>query len=211
MKIYENITPALKEIRRSHGNGYTNWVSFIVDKEKATGIKEKWSETYGTLLPAWKRNDRKNKNLPLAVSYAAPVLSRPGKLEVILLAWLPDSVPPAWTKENWRRDLPVFSEFVLVKEPNATRNYVWTWRLQDQTLGGIEKHLITLVKSGDAGAVRYETEHMVRLYPMFSGVRRQIRRLFRSAAKLWLATSKSPWPGPDPENLPAMVGFRKCG
>lgn len=209
MKIYENITPALTEIRRSHGNGYTNWVSFIVDKEKVPGIKEKWAEVYGTLLPAWRRNDRKNKNLPLAVSYAAPVLSRPSKIEVILLAWLPDSVPFAWSKEHWRRDMPVFSEFVLVKEPNSTKNYVWTWKLQDRVLGGIEKHLIALVKAGNSSAVRHETEQMVRLYPMFSGVRRQIRRLFRGAAKLWQATAKFEWPGPDPENLPAMVGFKK--
>jgi len=210
MRIYENITPVLNEIRRGHGNGYTHWVSFIVDKEKVLGIKEKWAEAYGTLLPPWRRNDRKHKNLPLAVAYSAPVLSRPGKLEVILLAWLPENTPVVW-KENWRKDLPVFSEFVLAKEPNMTKNYVWTWKLQDQTLSGIEKHLIKLVKLGDASAVRHEAEHMVRLYPMFSGIRRQLRRLFRGVAKLWQATAKSEWPGPDPERLPAMIGFRKYG
>lgn len=208
MKIYENITPALTEIRRSHGNGYTHWVSFVIDKEKVPSIGKKWSETYGTLLPPWKRNDRKHKNLPLAVAYSAPVLSRPGMLEVILMAWLPENASVLW-RENWRHDLPVFSEFVLVKEPNATKNYVWTWRIQDRVLAGIEKHLIALVKSGDASAVRYETEHMIKLYPMFSGVRRQLRRMFRGAAKLWQATAKSQWPGPDSENLPAMVGFKR--
>ncbi|MDD3380893.1 MAG: hypothetical protein PHD68_06770 [Rugosibacter sp.] len=210
MRIYENITPALTEILRSYRNGYTHWVSFFIDKEKVPAIGEKWSESYGTLLPPWKRNDRKHKNLPLAVAYAAPVLSRPGALEVILMAWLPENAPVLW-RENWRHDLPTYSEFVLVKEPNSTKKYVWTWKLQDRVLAGIEKHLIVLVKSGEASAVRHETEHMIKLYPMFSGVRRQIRRLFRSATKLWLATSKLPWLGPDPENLPAMIGFRKYG
>ena len=209
MRIYENITPALTEILRSYRNGYTHWVSFVIDKEKVPAIGEKWSESYGTLLPAWKRNDRKHKNLPLAVAYSGPVLSRPGMLEVILMAWLPENAPVLW-RENWRHDLPVFSEFIMVKEPNSTKKYVWTWKLQDQVLGGIEKHLIKLVKLGDSSAVRHEAEHMVALYPMFSGIRRQLRRLFRGCAKLWLATMKSPWPGPDPERLPAMVGFRKC-
>lgn len=209
MKIYENITPALNAILRSHGNGYTNWISFSVDQNKVLPIREKWAEAYGTLLPAWKRNDRKGKALPLAVAYAAPVLSLPGQREVILLSWLPDSVPSAWQKENWRRDLPVFSDFVMVKEPNATGRYVWTWKLQDHAFGGIQKHLIALVKAGDAAAVKHATEHAVRLYPMFSGVRRQIRRMFLGSVKLWCATQKSPWPGPAPENLPAMIGFKK--
>jgi hypothetical protein len=43
---------------------------------------------------------------------------------------------------------------------------------------------------------------------MFGGVRRQVRRMLRGSAKLWVQTAKSPWPGPDPEHLPAMVGFR---
>ena len=73
----------------------------------------------------------------------------------------------------------------------------------------MQQHLVALVKVGDVGQVRHETMHWVRFYPLYGGVRRQIRRMYRGAAKLWAATRKSDWPGPDPERLPAMIGFRK--
>ena len=49
----------------------------------------------------------------------------------------------------------------------------------------------------------------MRFYPMYGGVRRQIRRMYRGAAKLWLASRKTPWPGFNPDQLPIMAGFKK--
>ena len=114
-----------------------------------------------------------------------------------------------WTREKWLNQLPEFSEFVMVHEPREGAAYAWSWRIQNKTIDGLQRHLVALVKSGDAVQLRHETMHWVRFYPLYGGVRRQIRRMYRGASKLWTATRKSDWPGPDPEKLPAMVGFRK--
>ena len=211
MKIYEDITPALKAILFHFIKGYTVWTSFIVEDEKVEGIACKWAEVYGTQLPSWKRQDRKQKQLPTAVALAAPVIGKPGQKQVMLMATefavkMPENTP--WAKEKWLTRLPEFSDFVVVHEPREGAEYVWSWRIQDRVLGGLENHLNTLVKGGDAGQVRHETQHWTRFYPMYGGVRRQIRRMYRGASKLWQATRKSPWPGQDPEKLPVMVGFR---
>ena len=212
MKIYDDITPSLRAILFHFIKGYTVWVSFTVDDEKVDAIAEKWAETYGTRLPGWKRQDRKQKQLPTAVALAAPVIGKPGQKQVMLMATefavkMPESTP--WSKEKWLTRLPEFSDFVMVHEPRDGSGYVWTWKLQDQVLGGLENHLTTLVKLGDGGQVRHETQHWMRFYPMYGGVRRQIRRMYRGEKKLWRATRKSPWPGFDPERLPIMAGFKK--
>jgi len=212
MKIYEDLTPALKAILFHYTRGYALWNSFEVDAEKLDGIANKWNENYGTNLPSWKRHDRKMKELPTAVGLAGPVIGKPGRLQLIVLATpFAEAVLPhsQWFREKWIKRPPEFSDFVMVREPREGSGYVWTWRIQERVLDGLEKYLTTLVKLGDAAQVRHESHHWVRFYPMFSGVRRQIRRMYLGASKLWMATQKSPWPGPKPETLPCMVGFKK--
>ena len=114
-----------------------------------------------------------------------------------------------WAREKWLTRLPEFSDFVVVHEPRDGVAYAWSWRIQERVMDGLQRHLTTLVKMGDVGQVRHETTHWVRFYPLYGGVRRQIRRMYRGAAKLWVATRKSDWPGPDPERLPVMIGFKK--
>ena len=212
MKVYEDLTPAMKAILFHYIRGYTMWSSFEVDEEKINGISNKWAENYGIHLPSWKRSDRKVKALPTAVGLAGPVIGKPGRLQVIVMATpfagaaLPNS---PWAREKWIKRPPEFSDFVMVREPREGSGYVWTWRIQEHVMGGLEKYLTMLVKACDAAQVRHEASHWVRFYPMFSGIRRQIRRLYRAASKLWLATQKSEWPGPNPEDLPQMGGFRK--
>ncbi len=211
MKIYDDLTPSLKAILFHFIKGYTVWTSFTVEAEKVGSIGEKWAETYGTQLPGWKRQDRKAKKLPTAVAVAAPVIGRADLRQVILMATefalaMPENSP--WRKEKWLTRLPEFSDFVIVHEPRDEAGYVWSWRIKERVLGGLQNHLTTLVKVGDAAQVRHETQHWTRFYPMYGGVRRQIRRMFRGAEKLWTATRKTPWPGQDPEKLPVMVGFK---
>ncbi|WP_297486624.1 hypothetical protein [Ferrovum sp.] len=212
MKIYDDITPALKAILFHFIRGYTVWTSFIVPIEKLEGIASKWAEAYGTQLPAWKRQDRKEKKLATAVALAAPVISRPGMRQVMLMATEHALTMPKasdWAREQWLTRLPEFSEFVMVHEPREGAEYAWSWRIQERVLDGLQRHLVALVKAGDVGQLKHETTHLVQLYPLYGGVRRQIRRMYRGAAKLWTATRKSNWPGPDPERLPMMIGFRK--
>lgn len=212
MKIYDDLTPALRAILFHFIKGYTVWTSFTVEAEKVDAIAEKWAETYGTRLPGWKRQDRKEKMQATAVAVAAPVIGRTELRQVILMATnfaltMPENSP--WRKEKWLTRLPEFSDFVMVHEPREGAGYAWSWRIKEQVLSGLQNHLTTLVKLGDGDQVRHETQHWIRFYPLFGGVRRQIRRMYRGAAKLWMATRKSPWPGFDPERLPVMSGFKK--
>jgi hypothetical protein len=209
MHIFDNLTEALKRILRAFMSGYTLWVSFEVDASKVDGIREKWIETCGTNLPAWKRQDRKQKGLPNAWAAAAPVLGYPNKRQVILMATeraldFPDS---DLGRQQWNRRLPEFSDFVMIHEARERGDYAWTWRIQNRVFGLLEKHLISLVKAGDRYAVASETRHMAALYPMFGGVRRQLARLLKSSGKLWVATQPSPWPGLIAKDLPKMIGF----
>lgn len=214
MKIYDDITKAMQGILRSYSTGDTVcWVAFQTHQEKLDSIREKWLENYGTGLSAEKRRYRKKHGLPTAWGAALPVLGSPHKSECILLVSeeaLSMKDGP-FSREKWSSSPPEVSDFVMIKEPRDRRDYAWTWRLQNRTYGLLEQHLTALVKAGDAPGVYQDTNHWIRLYPMFGGVRRQLRRLLNGGRKLWMATQDSQWPGPDPDKLPMMVGFRSEG
>lgn len=213
MRRYDDITPALQAILRSCSTGDTAcWVSFFVDVEKVDGIDRKWREVYGTTLPAEARRRRKKNGLPTAWAACLPVLGNEYKRQLILLASGEVSKMGAttpWAREGWISRPPEASDFVMVKEPRERGDYAWTWRIQNRPLGLVEQHLAALVKSGDASAVAQYSHWLPRFYPLFGGVRRQLRRMLHGARKLWLATCKTNWPGPDPDHLPMMIGFRK--
>jgi hypothetical protein len=211
MREHEDITSAMRAVQRNWQTGYTCWVSFTIGLDKLPTIEARWAEELGTRLPAWKRQDRKQRHLANAVAVAGPVLSRPGVSEVILMA-TPDALTmpevSPWRRQKWLTRCPEFSEFVMVHEPGNHGDYRWTWRLQERVAVGLGRQFTRLVQDGDASAVARHTNHAIALYPMFAGVRRQLKRILHSARKLWVARYKKPWPGPDPEHLPAMVGFK---
>ena len=174
-------------------------------------LDAKWTEVYGTRLAAYQRQDKKQKGLPTAVAVAAPVLGKPDVKEVILMATEFAStikVGP-FSREKWSTRFPEFSKFVIVHEARDRGDSSFTWRIQERDMGMLDKHMAHLIKCGDGRQVAAEAHHWVKFYPMFGGVRRQIRRALNGARKLWAANFKdSAWPGPDPEKLPAMVGFK---
>jgi hypothetical protein len=211
MREYEDITSALRAVQRHWQSGYTCWVAFIVGADKVRGIGERWAEELGTGLPAWKRQDRKQRRLANAVALSSPVLSRPGVREVMLMATpdalaMPDISP--WRRQKWLQRCPELSVFVMLHEPRPRGDYAWTWRLQEHAAVGVARHFTRLVEEGDGSAVAKHTHQAVSLYPMFGGVRRQLKRILYSARKLWTARKKGSWPGPDPDHLPAMIGFK---
>jgi hypothetical protein len=133
------------------------------------------------------------------------------QVECILLATgeaLDAKVGP-FSREKWITRSPEVSDFVMLKEKKERGDSMWSWKIQNKQLGMLEQNLIALVKSADASRVAIASHHMVKFYPMFGGIRRQLRRVLIGASKLWLATMKTPFPGPDPNALPAMVGFKK--
>jgi hypothetical protein len=214
MKIYDDLTPALQSVLLHFTRGYTRWISLKTKPEKLPALDEKWAEVYGTRLAAYQRQDKKQKCLPTAVAVVAPVIGEPGVVEIILMSTEFASsigVGP-FSKEKWNTKLPEFSKFVIVHEPRERGDYAWTWRIQEREMVSMEKHLTNLVKS-HRDQVGSTTRSMVAFYPMFGGVRRQFRRALSSARKLWNALyvkSGGQWPGPDPEALPMMIGFRKA-
>lgn len=215
MRNFDDITPALQAILRSWSTGDSVlWVSFVVDEDKIAGIDEKWTEIYGIRLSAEKRRAKRKAGLPRAWAASLPVLGNPYKRQIILMASPEALTAPkesAWAREKWRRDPPEVSDFVMVREPRERGDYSWTWRIKEKCLGLVQQHLTAMVKDGDAGQIFEYSRYLARFYPMFGGVRRQIRRVLHSARKLWLATRRAEWLGQDPEKLPMMVGYRKEG
>lgn len=213
MRIFDDITPALQAIARSWSTRDTSvWFSFIVDEDKVPGIDAKWTEIYGIRLSSEKRRYRKRKGLPTAWAASIPVLGNPYKRQLILMASeeavrMPKDSP--WGREKWRRDPPEVSDFVMVKEPRERGDYAWTWRIQNKAFSLVEAHLIALVKDGDAGSVAEYSHYITRFYFLRGGIRRQVKRLLHSGRKLWIATRRNEWPGPDPDNLPFTTGFVK--
>lgn len=212
MKRFEHLTPALQTILINWSRrNYTWWTSFRLKAERVDSKGMELADIYGTRLPAWKRQDRKQAGHPTCVAVCAPVLGSPGMREIILMATAQvQTAPPGsvWKREDWTDRRVVFGSFVMLEEPRHYDDYAWTWRLQERIYEGVAQYLTSLVKAGHASAIRNETQGWIRHYPMFGGVRRQLQRLLNSARKLWAACHHSEWPGLDPDQLPAMIGFR---
>jgi len=212
VKIYDNLTPALQAILLQWTKGYTCWTSTdALPRLKAEAVLTKWAEVYGTNLAAWKRQDRKQKGLPNAFAAAVPVVGIPDRYELFLMATEPALTAPdlsPFSREKWKTRCPELADYVIVHEPRERGDYAWTWRLQEKVVAGIENRMRSLIERVDAVQLRAETTQWVRFYALFGGVRRQLRRTLRSGWKLWTRKNKTAWPGPDPEALPAMIGFR---
>lgn len=213
MKNYDDVTLGLQGILRSWSTGDSAcWVSFVTSIDKIESVDEKFTEAYGIRLSAEKRRWRKSNGLPTAWACSLPVLADPYKRQVVLLASkeaLTVKEGP-FAREKWITRFPEVSDFVIVKEPRDRGDSSWTWRIQARQAGLAEKHLIALVKGGNARKVGDYANYLVRFYPMFGGVRRQLRRMLIGSRKLWDATRKGQdWPGPDPDHLPMMVGYKK--
>lgn len=212
MKHHDSMTQAMAfSLRAWSAYGATCWVSFETNEEKLEAIGAKLDEAYGLALSPEKRRWRRGKHLPVAWGFSTRVLGQPHSLRILILA-TQEAVhaPPhsPFSKEKWRTSLPELGDFVMVKEPRERGDYAWSWKIQDRQLGLMASHLTILVKQRDARQVATCCQEWARLYPAFGGVRRGLKRMFKSAAKLWVSTQKSAWPGPDPDELPMMVGFK---
>ena len=213
MKVYDDATTALQQIRSCWQRGYVSWISFEIAVEKVESKGLDLAEKFGTRLPSWKRQDLKEAGRPTAVASCVRVLGNPARREIILMATpLVHLAPPGspWTRERWRDRLPEVGSFVMVKEPRERGDAAWTWRLQERIYQQLSADLVRAVKQGDASGVAVRCSTWIKVFPMAGGVRRQLRRLFRSASKLWTACQRTPWPGVDPDRLPMQIGFRKA-
>jgi hypothetical protein len=82
-----------------------------------------------------------------------------------------------WAKQVWKPPPPECDIYVMVHEPPERGDYAWTWRLQQHAMNSMSRHLTSLVKSGDASAVRSHIEWLFKYLAMFRGVRRQAKRM----------------------------------
>lgn len=205
-----DLTHVMQSILLTYLRGYTLWVSFQTDQEKVAALDQKWALEYGTHEPAWKRHHRKSKGAPNSLAFAGKVFGQPGRAEVILLA-TPEARKVAhngpyhaFLREQWRDDPPRFSHFEVVHMPReANGKLVWTWKIRKKELDQMEKFFINTAGLRDIETLARELNRTARLYPMFSGVRSQLRRVFRHVARR-CDSLKIPYRGPDPEALPVM-------
>jgi hypothetical protein len=215
MKIYQHQSDALRAILFMWTQGYRHAVIFETRNDKLQPIAEKFAENYGTNLPAWKRYERKKKGLPNAWACAMPKSSVPGQRIVVLMASfetldkLHESSP--WRRERWRpaEKIEIGDYRIAPHDKRDRRDYADTIKLTARTITGLESYWRALASQGQFDKIADEAALAVQIYTMFGGVRRQLRRLIRSYKKLYEAKLKKQWPGPNPEALPSMIGFRR--
>jgi hypothetical protein len=212
MKSYNSQAAALQAIRRNFAGGKTQWVRFQIANDKVARKQAEMEAELGTNMAPWRRQKRHQKKRPTAAAVCSPAFGRAGHAELIIMAT--DHVRSAdpdspWARQRWiDQRPPEFGPFVMVREPNNQRKITWTWRLRDEEIDGRSHYLVSLVKSRNAAGLRNECEAWLNLYPMASGVRRQLYRLLTSAIKLWEASHGTPWPSITPKQLPVHIGFR---
>lgn len=210
---------AMQEILSYHSRGYQWWSCWHIDTtklgklgtvEKLERLEAKLAEDYGTRLTSADRQWRRQRGLPNASVIYSRVYSYPGRIQVMLLCQpfdrdALDKCDP-FQREKWRTSPPEYTDlFLMSRELSEKKSSTpaWTWRIQNRRQSMMQNELLLSVKQGDRESVKSQTEFMAEL-PMFDGVRRQVRRMLRGAEKLWVATKKTPWPGPNPEALPAI-------
>lgn len=212
MKHYESLTEGLRAALMHYTRGgYRQAVVFDVPAGRVPGIEDKWAEVYGINLSGAKRYERHKKGLPNAVALDLPIPGNHGMRRLVLMAteFAPERLDPRspWLREKWK-DRVEIGDYYITKDKRDRGDYSETFKLTKHCLKGLDAYWRTLV-ADDPGQVVREAETAARVYTMFGGVRRQLRRLIRGYAKLYCARTKRPWPGPDPENLPRMGKFTK--
>lgn len=205
----------LRRVQRAYSShGYTVHVRFETDLIKVESKGQQWAEEYGTTELAHRKQHRRQRGLPTAVATCLPVLGLPHRRMLILMATPAALTAPRespWATQRWMQGPPSCGPYELIRSARERGDYAWTWRLRATELHSISRRLISLVKSGNAGAVRKETEIWIKVFSLQRGVRTQFAKLLRSARKLWLACHGTPWPGVDPDHLPFVSKFRSIG
>lgn len=210
MKHYDDLTPALQATLLSYGRGYTLCVTFEIEREKLQAIEQKFIDVYGISLPAWKRHERKRLGLPNAWACSMPSVGAPHRVCVVLLRTDADlaKLDPAnpWAREKWSQKVEI-GDFFISADQRDRGDFTTTWKLTPRCLKGLEAYWRSLAGQGNFDQLVWDIQRAARFYPMFGGIRRQLRRLIRGYAKLYVAKKHRDWPGPDPENLPVMTSF----
>lgn len=210
MKHYEDITPALRAVLMMVTRGYKHLVTFEVESHKADAIEEKWIDNFGIHLSASHRHARKRAGLPNAWACSMPVPGISHKRRFVLmrtdadLSKLVDESP--WRREKWSDRLEI-GDYLVTIDQRDRRDYAWTVRLAPHCLRRLESYYRELA-GRSLDMLQEQIERDCRYYPMFGGVRRQMRRLVRGYAKLYEKKTGKPWPGPDPEALPSVGQFK---
>lgn len=212
MKRYEHLTDGLRAVLMMTTRGYRYAVTAEVPAEKVHGIEQKWIDAYGITLPAWRRRERKKKSLPNAWAFSLPVPAAAHKRLLVLLRTDADlsKLDPSspWLRERWREiDKCEIGDYCVTIDQRDRRDYAWTVKLSARTLRGLEG-LYRELSGRSLSMLQEQIERDVRYYPMFGGVRRQMRRLIRGYAKLYQKRLGKQWPGPDPEALPHVGQFK---
>ena len=212
LKTYAHLTEGLQAVLLHWQRGYvqTTHDPVIVPTEKAAAIASKWVDAYGINLPAWKRHQRKQGALPNAVAIDLPVLRDPYKRQLVLMSTKPPGAlhqDCPFLRERWTDKIRV-QDFVL-GENTHDRKTVTTFKLAPDVIKPLVKYWTDLSRRGEWSKSCADMDKAVALYPAFSGIRQQLRREIGGLKKLHAkARPGIEWPGPDPENLPIISGFR---
>jgi hypothetical protein len=213
MRYYDNQTDGLRSVLRYWSRGCVAWVAFPIDRWKLDVLDEKWSERFGTRLPAHVRHVRRTRGQPNAYALAHRYAGAP---EIRAWVWLirtdGDLGPEGseWRREQWTTSPPQIGtedqRLKVTREPRPRGDWAWTWKLGDRHRKLIGTHWRALAEQGDADGLRAAIEAAARGLPMFGGVRRQLLAEIELQRRRWQHLHPAR-PFPQVE-LPRMGAFR---
>jgi hypothetical protein len=201
-----------------HINGYPMWTSGDVHASRWEDLANKFSNLYETDISPSARQWRKKRGQCSAHLIGAPLLD--GKVRWVLLVTV-DGAGEVKRREKLRdaqKERLSWGDYVLIRTTRPTAlggGSHWTWFLTASVERREANYLANLAQT--AGASRQPrtltgfTDTLLRR-PLHSGVRQQVAKMLRRAAKVWDKHSRGmPWPGPDPFALPHLGSYRATG
>lgn len=213
MRTYPDLTSGLQAVLLHRQRGYVTVTKnpVIVPADKVDSIASKWIDAYGINLPRWKRAERKSKGLPNAVALDIPILGDPYKRQIVLMCTKFEAkelhAESPFLREQWTEDFSIQC-FKLSVEKRTNGTDSDTWKLKDSVIKPLAHFWIGEARKQEWPTVMNETKHAVNLYPMFLGVRNQLKREISGIKKLYEKKTEREWPGVDPLKLPIISGFR---
>lgn len=205
MHVYDDLTKGMWGVLFNYLRGYTHTVVFQASVEKLDDLDKKFADNLGTRLPAWKRHQRKSVGLPNCLACALPVPSRPGNFFVVLmlsghvkLQSLDKESP--FRRESWKEGV-LLGDFYISTDKRNRGDMTTTWRLTPGCYKGLDSYWRSICQENPA-SLNWEIERAKDFYPMFGGIRRQLRRLILSYTKL--CAHRGVKITVDPEKLPII-------
>lgn len=179
--IHKNLTGFLQTLRDTVNHGYHYWTSGVIKTIKADQLCEKFHEKYQVLASRQKRDYHRRLKKANAYLFMYPQKGE-DVMDWILVVTQGNGI--VHTKEQLKnhfsgqhRDRITFRHYELIKI-----NQRLTWRLKKAEAEMWEKKMVSAARKNDTTDFALTSKALTQ-FPMFSGIRKQIKHIFTKANK----------------------------